>query len=167
MPFVSGSQNVAIKKYTMVKHPSTKNIVSKLVAATHVGKMDAIDADTAWFNIIPIAMPFALILVGISSDRASQTHTPGPTAKPATNKKKNIVIIIPEAVPTSNNPLFKSKNIIATPNCPITTVPVPSLSRNFRPFLSTKNAASKVTKKLTNFIARSLQLANSPCIPEA
>ena len=116
LPLVSGSQNVATKKYTIVKPPSTKNTVWKFVAATHVGKIDAIDAETAWFSIIPMAMPFALILVGISSDNANQTHTPGPTAKPATNKKKNNVIITPDAKPTSNAPLLNKKNITATPS---------------------------------------------------
>ncbi len=39
--------------------------------------------ETAWLMSKAMLMPFERMRVGINSERASQTHTPGPTAKKA------------------------------------------------------------------------------------
>src|SRR3954465_1103804 len=44
--------------------------------------------ETAWFNVRAMLMPFDRMRVGISSESASHTHTPGPMAKNA--MKQNV-----------------------------------------------------------------------------
>src|SRR5947208_8193997 len=45
--------------------------------------MAAMVVDTAWFNTSAMLMPLERMRVGINSERASHTHTPGPMAKNA------------------------------------------------------------------------------------
>ena len=52
--------------------------------------MAAITVETNWFTSSAMLMPFERMRVGISSDRASHTHTPGPTAKLETNTQMAI-----------------------------------------------------------------------------
>src|SRR5450631_4490150 len=53
-----------------------------------VGKNTAaMVVETAWLMSSAMLMPFERIRVGISSESASQTHTPGPTAKNAMKQK--------------------------------------------------------------------------------
>ena len=64
-----------------VKPARTKNTVPlSFVAAHHFGNTVAMPAETPWLMIIAIDMPVARMRVGISSVKASQTQTPGPTA---------------------------------------------------------------------------------------
>src|SRR5471032_2925456 len=51
--------------------------------------------ETAWLMRSAMLMPFERIRVGMSSESASHTHTPGPTAKHAMNAKIAIAVIQP------------------------------------------------------------------------
>lgn len=71
-------------------------------------------------------------------------------------------MIIPEFVLTAIVFVSINISITATPTSPTTIRAVPILSKNFRPRLSTSATAKIVTKKLTNLIPKSPQLAASP-----
>src|ERR1700674_5516100 len=58
-------------------------------------KTAAIVVETAWFNTSAMLMPLERIRVGINSESASQTHTPGPIAKNAMNTNRVIATIQP------------------------------------------------------------------------
>src|ERR1700686_2558861 len=51
-------------------------------------KTAAIPVETAWLISKAMLMPFDRMRVGISSESASHTQTPGPTAKKAMNTKR-------------------------------------------------------------------------------
>ena len=51
--------------------------------------------DTAWLSTSAMLIPFERMRVGINSDSASQTHTPGPTAKNAMNTNSVMATIQP------------------------------------------------------------------------
>src|SRR5216683_2841372 len=51
--------------------------------------------DTAWFINRAILMPFERMRVGINSERASHTHTPGPIAKKAMKTNSVMATIHP------------------------------------------------------------------------
>src|SRR5580704_12547383 len=51
--------------------------------------------ETAWFSVRAMLIPLERIRVGISSDRASQTTTPGPIAKKAMKQNTKIAVIQP------------------------------------------------------------------------
>src|SRR6266542_4300862 len=53
-------------------------------------KMAAMVVETAWLSTRAMLIPFERMRVGINSDRASHTHTPGPTAKNAMKMKSVI-----------------------------------------------------------------------------
>ena len=72
-------------KSTVIKYktPFTakkKNIDDQPHAATHGRNQEASPHATSWFMKSAIAMPFARILSGISSERTSHTQSPGPNA---------------------------------------------------------------------------------------
>src|SRR5271170_8090088 len=52
--------------------------------------MAAMVVETAWLMSSAMLMPLERMRVGISSDSASQTHTPGPTAKNAMKMKRQM-----------------------------------------------------------------------------
>lgn len=83
LPFVSGRTNVATKKKATLHKAKNPKTVAIFVASTQTGNIEANEAETPWFTIIAIAIPFARIRVGISSVSASHTQTPGPKANPA------------------------------------------------------------------------------------
>src|SRR4051812_25687682 len=51
--------------------------------------------DTAWFTSRAMLMPFERMRVGMSSESASQTQTPGPTAKQAMKRKMKVAVSQP------------------------------------------------------------------------
>src|SRR5271170_1419951 len=51
--------------------------------------------ETAWFRTSAMLMPLERMRVGINSESASHTHTPGPTAKNAMNTKSVMATIHP------------------------------------------------------------------------
>src|SRR5229473_4276270 len=53
-------------------------------------KIAAIPVETAWLSSKAMLMPLDRMRVGISSESASHTHTPGPMAKNAMNTKRLI-----------------------------------------------------------------------------
>src|ERR1700729_2300030 len=57
--------------------------------------MAASVVDTIWLITSAMLMPLERMRVGISSDRASHTHTPGPMAKNAMKTNKVIATIHP------------------------------------------------------------------------
>ncbi|KAG1096559.1 hypothetical protein G6F40_012236 [Rhizopus arrhizus] len=73
LPLVSGSHSAATRKNT--KWPT----VGRKIAAMVV--------DTNWLISSAMLMPLERMRLGISSDSASHTQTPGPTAKNATNTR--------------------------------------------------------------------------------
>src|SRR5580704_1466447 len=59
--------------------------------------MAAMVVETAWLSTSAMLMPFERMRVGISSESASHTHTPGPTANEAMKRK---------SVMATSQPLF-------------------------------------------------------------
>src|SRR5437879_9461632 len=57
--------------------------------------MAAIVVDTAWFSTSAMLMPLERMRVGINSESASHTHTPGPTAKNAMKTNRETATIHP------------------------------------------------------------------------
>ncbi len=55
----------------------------------------AMVVETAWLSTSAMLMPLERMRVGINSDSASHTHTPGPTAKNAMKTKSVIATIQP------------------------------------------------------------------------
>src|SRR3954451_13892554 len=72
-----------------------KNIVEYPCCPTVGRKMAAIVVETAWFSTSATLIPLERMRVGISSDKASQTQTPGPTAKKAIKRKSVAATIQP------------------------------------------------------------------------
>src|SRR5579864_1333575 len=58
-------------------------------------KIAAIVVDTAWLSTNAMLIPLDLIRVGINSESANHTHTPGPIAKNAMNTNSVIATIQP------------------------------------------------------------------------
>src|SRR5471030_199408 len=58
-------------------------------------KVAAIEVDTAWFTRRAMLIPFERMRVGISSERASHTQTPGPAAKKAMKQKVKAAVSQP------------------------------------------------------------------------
>src|SRR5580658_2964932 len=53
------------------------------------------EVETAWFTRRAMLIPFERMRVGMSSERASQTQTPGPAAKKAMKQKVNAAVSQP------------------------------------------------------------------------
>src|SRR6266700_7471990 len=64
-----------------------KNIVEYPYLPTVGRKIAAIVVETAWFRTSAMLIPLERMRVGINSESANQTHTPGPIAKNAMNTK--------------------------------------------------------------------------------
>src|SRR5580692_6189951 len=62
-------------------------------------KTAAMVVETAWLMSSAMLMPLERMRVGINSESASQTHTPGPTAKNAMNTKRQPAINQPRSSP--------------------------------------------------------------------
>src|ERR1035441_7824463 len=58
-------------------------------------KTAAMVVETAWLMSSAMLMPLERMRVGISSDNASHTHTPGPTAKNDMKTKRQIAVSQP------------------------------------------------------------------------
>src|SRR5215471_9573002 len=78
-----------------VQAAKPKNIVEYPYLPTVGRKIAAIVVETAWFNTKAMLMPFDRMRVGMSSESASHTHTPGPTAKKAMNTNRVTATIQP------------------------------------------------------------------------
>src|SRR5437764_2984057 len=72
-----------------------KNIVEYQYWPTVGRKMAAMVVETAWLMTKAILIPFERMRVGINSERASQTHTPGPIAKNAMKMNSVIATVHP------------------------------------------------------------------------
>src|SRR6516162_8867166 len=72
-----------------------KNIVAYPCLPTLGRKTAAMVVDTAWLMRRAMLMTLERMRVGISSDKASQTHTPGPTAKNAMKQKMQAAVSQP------------------------------------------------------------------------
>src|ERR1035437_5461532 len=58
-------------------------------------KVAAMAVETAWLTSSAMLMPLERMRVGINSDSASQTQTPGPTAKKAMKMNRNAAVSQP------------------------------------------------------------------------
>src|SRR5882757_3863805 len=80
LPFVSGRKIAVVRRKMTVKPVKRKNMLEYPYFPTTGRKMAASVVETNWLITSAILIPFDRILVGINSESASQTHTPGPSA---------------------------------------------------------------------------------------
>src|SRR6202158_77141 len=78
-----------------VQAAKPKNIVEYPYLPTVGKKVAAMPVDTAWLIRSAMLMPLERMRVGINSESASHTHTPGPMAKNAMNTNSVIATIQP------------------------------------------------------------------------